>query len=222
MFLPALFDPGKHQRSFPLEGPHLAVSCGACHLVDDKTDVRVFAGTARNCKGCHDNPHGAQFNVDLVRGDCSVCHGATPTTFAISKFDHRKAADYSLEGAHARARCDDCHLESTSIGEGSVAKATRVYRGTSRSCSSCHQDAHRGQFAKNGRTTCEDCHVSKIDWTPDAFDHEKQSRFRLDGEHMGVSCDACHLPVSLPDGTEMIQFKPMDPKCESCHEVSRR
>ncbi len=194
-FLPSAYAPERHV-TFPLTGAHQAIACNACH-----GDGR-FRGAPRSCRGCHEDPHRAQFG----KGECTTCHAADSSTFRIRPFDHAKQAGYPLEGAHAEAACARCHVEE---------KGVRVYRGLSTACTACHTDVHRAQFKGTG---CDRCHTSREAWTAKGFDHGK-TRFPLDKAHAPVACDRCHLPVRQPDGATAVQYRPLSTECQSCHAV---
>jgi hypothetical protein len=193
-FLPSLYGISRHD-TFALTGSHRAVACNACHA-----DGR-FKGTPRSCKGCHEDPHGGQF---ARQKECTACHAADSSTFRIRPFDHAKQAGYALEGAHAEAACDRCHVER---------KGVRVFRGVSTACSACHTDVHRGQFED---ANCDRCHTSRDAWTAKGFDHSK-TRFPLDRAHAAVACDRCHFTVQQPDGEGAVQYRPLPTECRSCH-----
>ena len=94
----------------------------------------------------------------------------------------------------------------------------RVYRGTERSCATCHGDRHRGQF---GAARCDTCHSGFHSWEIRRFDHAR-TRFPLDKTHARVSCDDCHPKVRQRDGRELVQYRPLGTNCKDCHEVERR
>jgi hypothetical protein len=194
-FLPSAYAIDRH-TSFALTGAHAAIACNACHA-----DGR-FRGAPRTCRGCHEDPHRAQFG----KGECTTCHAADSSTFRIRPFDHAKKAGYALEGAHAEAACARCHVEE---------KGVRVFRGVSTACTSCHTDVHRGQFKG---TSCDHCHTSREEWKAKGFDHGK-TRFPLDKAHAPVACDRCHFSVRQPDGGAAIQYRPLSTECQSCHAV---
>lgn len=220
LFTPATFGLDRHARVFALTAPHSAVPCVSCHRVEAATSVRVFAGTGRKCKGCHQSPHGGQFFRELSTGDCNACHFETVTTFAIEDFDHGASTAYPLLGAHAQGRCNDCHVEVDVTDTGSAPGRVRRYRETPSECSSCHADYHRGQFQKGLNTSCGDCHLSTTAWKETDFDHDTQSRFPLEGKHKEVPCEDCHPRVHLEDGRELVQFEPLGAECNDCHEAT--
>jgi len=52
------------------------------------------------------------------------------------------------------------------------------------------------------------------------FDHDRQSRYKLDTAHKEVACRECHPLVSLRDGRRLTQYKPIGTKCTDCHELT--
>ena len=209
-FIPSDIGPARHSESYPLQGGHLAVACTQCHLADEETGVRQFAALPVACKACHENPHGDQFNDRLQDGDCTVCHLADSNTFMIRPYEHRGAREFFLGKGHRQADCRKCHVAEK---EGSLV----VYQTAPTSCASCHADVHRGQFSKNGTTKCVRCHDTTEQWSIRAFVHDRDSDFKLDAAHAKVECAACHLPVPQPDGTPVVQYKPLTKRCEDCH-----
>jgi hypothetical protein len=207
-FTPARFGIAQHS-AFPLTGAHLAVSCRDCHKSAAEGRPRRFLGTETRCKSCHADPHGSQFAAELKRGDCTSCHRADSRTFAIRPYDHRAEAGYALEGAHAETDCSSCHSGG-------------AYRGTPTHCGSCHVDVHRGQLARKGVTRCESCHTSSTAWPIPKFDHTRHTRFPLDKAHAKVACAECHLSVRQPDGSAVVQYRPLGTECRSCHEFTPR
>ncbi len=219
-FVPAAFGHAAHDPVFPLAGSHRAVPCASCHVKDARTGARRFVGTTRSCKGCHADPHGGQFATDLAAGDCTSCHRRDAESFAIGRFDHEGCAGFVLVGAHANAKCNQCHVEREArAGPEHVGSMVRVFRGTSRRCSSCHRDVHLGQFRGQGDTDCARCHDPAARWPDLRFEHNKQARFPLDGVHASVPCAGCHRTVPLSDGGSVKLFKPLGASCNDCHTV---
>jgi hypothetical protein len=215
-FLPAHFGLQEH-GVFPLTGAHAAVGCRLCHGVEEGSVARGFVGIDRQCKACHQDPHGGQFAKELDARDCDACHKKSAETFTIRPFDHAVLAHYELAGAHAQAACNDCHREVKLKAKGGETMLVRAYRGTDQKCAACHEDPHRGQLAKDGQTSCESCHSSPVAWKELSFDHQTQSRFPLDGAHSNVPCDGCHPKVKLPNEKSLVQYKPLGVECENCH-----
>ena len=146
VFMPSHVDAAAHSGyAFPLEGAHAAIPCFECHrelerarpastLVAAGSGSRLlFAIEARECRDCHDDPHGGQFAGRPGRDTCSACHGLDSFRPA-SRLDHDRNTDFPLEGAHAGTACAACH-RATELADGSV--ITR-YRPLSGRCEDCH------------------------------------------------------------------------------------
>lgn len=127
---------------FPLIGLHATVPCEECHV------STTFQEAAKECVQCHkaDDVH----KQGLGR-QCAQCHN--PNSWALWNFDHDKATDFTLQGAHQGLACNSCHRTPV--------KGDRVVQ--SKTCNACHaqDDRHRGRFG----TQCERCHDQE------AFDH---------------------------------------------------
>ncbi len=168
----------------------------------------------RNCASCHHEHQGHDLQlVDWGTG-------------GKEKFDHRRTG-FVLEGKHAQARCDQCHLDRF-IADPAI-KALRAshpkretFLGAAISCSACHFDEHRGQLSQQ----CRDCHVEK-GWKPTpGFSHAKAD-FRLEGKHATVECLKCHVremdlttvKADLKPVHEVFsRFKPVaHESCIDCH-----
>jgi hypothetical protein len=82
-----------------------------------------------------------------------------------------------------------------------------LFKDASISCNACHakDDKHKKSLGMQ----CEQCHNAKS-WKAWDFDHDKRTRFPLDGKHVGLSCDACH---NRPMETRVIASG----QCASCH-----
>ena len=119
------------QTKFKLEGAHAKLQCIECHYKKNKAGVRIqqFAGLSTECSSCHKNPHVGQFEVN-GKTDCTRCH--TFENWKDTKFDHNTSR-FKLEGAHAQAKCNDCHKKV--IDEKGK---YRQYKFKSIECSTCH------------------------------------------------------------------------------------
>ncbi len=128
-----------HERltSFPLEGKHAPLRCGACHkeLSDRRSGKMKFAKLERACESCHRDPHRAQF-ASGGKTDCARCHAAGG--WALPAFNHETGSSFSLSGAHARVACAECHRR-----EGPDTAAFTRYRPLASDCESCHQSKGR-------------------------------------------------------------------------------
>lgn len=172
-----------HDRSdFPLQGAHQVVACSTCHSPDAK-----FRKAPSQCKGCHDVD-------DVHRGrlgeDCTGCHN--DMLWGENRYDHDKT-DFPLKNAHINVGCADCH-------------ANERYKNTPTKCLGCHQqdDVHQGD---NGEK-CNDCHDEQA-WGVVAFDHDKDTKYPLEGRHATVGCQDCHRGDV---------YKKLQTDCFACHE----
>ncbi len=138
------------------------------------------------------NPHGP------LAQPCSDCH--SPERWAPARisdaFDHGRAGQFPLLGAHAAAGCRSCHV-------------TLDFRGTPRECVSCHRDPHRDELG----TDCARCHSARsfLDRTTMTRAHQL-TRFPLAGTHLTVECEACH---AAPQGRPV--FVAVSTECVTCH-----
>jgi len=177
----------------------LEETCTNCH---DRTDRGRQTAL---CVDCHKDIaadvrdrhgfHGRMPNAGA--GKCVGCHtehlGRDGDIVRLNKleFDHERT-EFPLAGAHRALACASCH------------KQGELYRKAQPACLSCHKqdDYHEGQLA----ATCADCH-NMDSWTGARFDHNKTA-FALTGNHMSVSCGACHLGG---------RYKPAPKTCVGCH-----
>jgi len=173
--------------------------CGNCH---DRTNKVTQTSL---CLDCHKdvaedlrtraNFHGRMQNAGV--SECRSCHtehkgrDADIAQLDPAQFNHA-LAQFPLEGAHAALDCAACH------------KRGEAWRKAASGCAGCHKsdDAHHGQFTQS----CGDCH-SSLSWTGGKFDHNK-TEFRLNGAHVPVACDACHIGG---------RYKPTPKTCVGCH-----
>ncbi len=177
------FDHGKATK-FSLDGKHRKTACAACH------PNQRYKNTPKNCFACHklDDAHGRLF------GDkCEKCH--QPDGWKTkAKFDHNKDTKFPLAGRHAKAPCATCHKEPPEVKK------------PDKTCIGCHRadDIHKGRTGPK----CEDCHDA-AGWTKTRFDHAKDTKFPLKGQHAKQQCDACHAGD--------IKEQKLDKACISCH-----
>lgn len=217
-FQPTGFDQTRHaDTDFPLTGAHQAVGCRDCHI--DAEPVRLFVATPTACADCHEDVHDGLFDgpgkpiaVSGQRG-CARCH----VTEGFDQINwtgeaHGVWIGYELSGGHSQAACVDCH---TDRADPSANRA--MYAKLSRDCNACHNDPHAGQFRVEGVNDCARCHSPSRAFGQTAFDHQKQTRFVLDETHRELECNACHKAYTLPDGFEVIRYKPLGIDCQDCH-----
>ncbi len=177
------------------------MGCRDCHKTENFRAPVAFG----RCLDCHRDEHGGQFAKRVDGGDCGSCHGEAawkPARFSVT--DHGNTA-YPLTGKHAVVGCAKCHAPR--------GKQT-AYHVAFAACTTCHQDAHRGQFAaKPHNSRCEDCH-DVAGWKPANFSlaaHQKTG-FALKGAHVAVPCSGCHVERN---GTA--EYHPASANCADCH-----
>jgi hypothetical protein len=191
--------------------------CLACHKA---LQERVVAGQGlharaeyRDCKACHVDHQGTEF--ELVWWGKAGREG----------FDHKQTG-HRLEGKHSSLACQACHQPKLVQKREALAAAgvdlAHSYLGLGTTCTACHLDEHRGQFAGRECTSCHD----QAGWRPaPGFDHGKTS-WPLTGRHAAVSCEKCHREKGADPGsagTAYVKFKGVAGKdCATCHEDVHR
>ncbi|MCB9880953.1 MAG: hypothetical protein H6832_10145 [Planctomycetes bacterium] len=198
---------------FDLKGKHVAVACDRCHeglghmIVTADFGHRFPGRGQKDCTACHQDPHAGEFARGPKPRTCVECHDENhfrPVDFGIE--DHTATA-MPLDGAHAAVSCNSCHQRDGK---------KLAFRGLDTACASCHEDVHRGQFrvTKTGVTTCTKCHSTSGTFDDVRFDHQRDTRFPLDGSHQKVACAACHKPEGFP---QFVRYKPLPVDCAGCH-----
>lgn len=185
-----------HQKTrFPLTGAHAKVDCKTCH------GPRIGKmSNFEQCNGCHNNPHGDQFQrFWSVKKSCTNCH-VTESWKALS-FNHNKDSRYRIEDRHQSVPCQQCHASG-----GPASSSSRRWRwlNAPADCATCHNDVHKGQFVGK---PCAACHSTK-GFEALLFNHNKDSRFSLVGKHNQIECESCH---------ENGKFKGQPTSCDGCH-----
>ncbi len=223
-FLPANFGVKEHRQTrFPLKDAHLAIPCAACHTstsdVHGEVIKRKFKFASLDCIACHADPHQGQVDKYKTKSGCLSCH--TGASWKEVKFDHGLTG-YPLTGRHVKVECQACHTGSfafkTSSGNRLMIPDFAQRR---QHCFECHADKHQGQFQeklkKDGRVvvTCERCHTT-TDWYAELFNHDTQSRFKLEGAHEKARCEACHK-TQISAGKSYVLYKPINAECRTCH-----
>ena len=186
---------------YPLLGKHRDVKCDNCHK-DEK-----YKDTPAACLACHrkDDVHKGQ------QGEkCKTCHDTA--TWKRSSYNHGRSR-FPLAGRHATTQCRKCHL-------------TAQYKDAKLDCLACHEkeDVHKRRLG----VQCESCHNARS-WRLWDYDHDRKTRFRLDGGHRGLDCYACHSrPVAgkavLPMACVSCHKKDdvhegsFGPNCDKCHD----
>jgi len=172
------------KTKFQLRDKHAKVACNKCH-----TGPMEGKKLPLDCYSCHrlDDAHRGQQGQD-----CARCHNPRGWRVAV-RFEH-DLTRFPLIGLHAVAPCESCHSGTT-------------FKNTSRNCIACHKknDEHKQHLGDN----CGYCH-NPNGWDLWQFDHNTQSKFRLEGAHESLDCLACHRePVK-----DKIR---MGKTCAGCH-----
>ena len=176
------FDHDKDTR-YPLRGKHRTAKCESCH-----TQPAGKVKLPSECNSCHakDDVHKGQEGPR-----CATCH--QESDWKKTDFDHARSR-FPLTGSHLKVECKKCH-------------ATSQFKDAKSTCVACHEkeDIHKRRLG----SLCDSCH-SPRSWKIWDFDHDRKTRFRLDGAHAKLDCYGCH--------TRPTDGKPSLPTtCVSCH-----
>jgi len=156
------------QSKFPLNGGHKKPDCYGCHK---DPVVRKKVVLSSDCYICHrkDDVHKTQEGRK-----CEPCHDDRDWKKAI--FDH-DLTTFPLLGKHKDTKCKKCH------------EAPTFKDAKGEECLFCHKkdDTHKQRLGP----ACEQCHDAK-NWKRWDFDHDKRSKFPLEGAHKNLDCYACH------------------------------
>jgi len=169
------FDHDK-KTDFPLRGKHKTLSCSYCHKgeleLGKKDGLKLKKSKLKTtCFECHKKDDVHQGKQGEKCNNCHNEHGWRDKVF----FDH-SLSRFPLIGMHAAIQCEECHL-------------TSIYSSAESECNSCHagDDVHKTRLG----TDCETCH-NPNSWKNWLFDHDKATRFRIDGAHKDAGCYDCH------------------------------
>lgn len=216
-WIPSNYTAADHAKTgFPLVSPHAKVKCANCHIPAGK-ETRYKIKFAL-CTDCHKDEHEGQFASEPWRNRCEQCHtGATFKTSSYSLAKHQESS-FPLTGGHAAVVCNDCHKPP-------INSKVAVYHFSALSCTTCHQDIHKGEFAERmavhnafGKPLgCEACHSTKEWQDLSKFDHQG-TKFPLVGSHRAVACADCHKPPNMELTMLHVQFASVPTTCGECHE----
>ncbi len=194
-----------HDRDtkYALKGKHEQVKCISCH-----TGKLYQQKLSQDCASCHtkDDVHKGKLGIR-----CESCHNERDWKDA--KIDHGRTR-FPLLGLHATVECKKCHQ-------------TKLFRDTPSDCFSCHKKDDDKVHKRRLGTKCETCHNARS-WKAWDFDHDKRTKFKLDGGHKKLDCYACHKKamedrivaastcVGCHDGDDVHRGE-FGPLCERCH-----
>lgn len=115
---------------FSLEGKHVSVSCGACHMNKKSTNgIQKFKGLSSKCVTCHEDIHGGQF-VKNGQNNCIQCHGLN--AWDTQSFNHDNT-NYRLDGEHKLVDCAKCHKYTLPAN-----RRIRLFKIEKHECIDCH------------------------------------------------------------------------------------
>jgi hypothetical protein len=181
-----IFDHDKDTK-YPLKEKHIKVKCTSCH-----TEKIADQKLPHDCFSCHKKDDEKVHKLKLGK-KCESCH--TEKDWKEDTFNHARST-FPLLGAHQIVECKKCH-------------ETKLYKDTPSDCFACHkkddEKVHKLRLGKK----CETCHNARS-WKTWDFDHDRRTKFKLDGGHKKPNCYACHK-------------KPMEDKvvtevtCVGCH-----
>jgi hypothetical protein len=205
---------------YELKGKHAKINCIDCHKQPagqpqkaEQKDL-FYKGLKKDCLSCHKNYH--QFSTEPGRklGDlrnCTACH--TETNWK-TNFDHNTDTRYEIGGKHVGVKCEKCHTVDPKDSRFRIYKWQQLQEKT---CEVCHKSPHLKSFSKeNLAKKCTDCHVD-TGWEKNRnskFNHDKSTRFPLEGRHKEISCTSCHVV----NKNKTFRFPSFEKKfCVDCH-----
>lgn len=212
---------------YPLQGEHIEVACTSCHGPWPGQPAKFKAMQFGKCTDCHVDAHEGQLAPTKGRSGplCEDCHSVDG--FMPPKYDLLKHAKtlFPLEGAHQVSSCRGCHGLQKDLVKKVPASVTARLKRQKRplllsfavldvpkkpeQCIACHRDVHAAQFPKG---SCSTCHTL-TSFADLKFDHQKDSKYPLEGAHAKVACDACHGA----DAKGVVRYKPLETTCAGCH-----
>lgn len=182
--------------------------CMSCHkeikpFIDSKKGFHGLAANKQNCIQCHADHKGRKLDTTAVD---------------VKNFDHLTLTGYSLEGKHAKIKCQECHTDKR--GTKPIRPKEIRFLGTkASSCRSCHKkdDIHlfKGDFEKKD---CNACH-GNVSWKENIkFNHDTDTKYKLIEHHAELKCNECHLKDKKK---KIFQYKwdhLNQKQCLSCHQ----
>lgn len=213
------FDHGRDAQ-YTLKGKHQRAKCTACHKA-----VLFTEKTPTKCLACHRKDDDEKGHKGTLGEKCESCHNEKG--WKDNSFDHDKT-DYPLEGKHRTAKCDTCHKAGLKPAFG-----TNTREKAPTKCSECHrkQDEEKGHKGKFG-AKCDSCHTPK-DWKKSIFDHDLDTKYRLQGKHREAKCATCHkgqlyveklktdcIACHRRDDEEKGHKGQLGTRCQACHKES--
>jgi hypothetical protein len=189
------FDHDKKTK-FKLTGEHRKTECKECHIDGHYKD------TPKDCYSCHKKDDTRDGHQGKFGTKCEKCH--SDDTWEEPQFDHDRDTKYRLKGKHQRVECTDCH------------KGTLYVEKLQTKCNVCHRkdDDEKGHKGSLGEK-CESCHDEQ-GWKKTNFDHDKDTKYPLEGKHKTAKCESCHKS-GLKPAPGMKTLEKLPTKCFECH-----
>jgi len=208
-----------HTPFLSLGGGHDGLRCDGCHVLPPRGTPRrplpfpFEVASGEGCRDCHGSPHRVEWAFD-----CSGCHAPDHGGFAAARATITPAlhdrTGFPLSAPHERVPCEGCHPSELPFDERHPDPTDPSVRRTATTCEGCHEDVHRGQFARR-YDHCIECH-SESGFVPTAFGHDDhRAAFDLAGAHSAVACSSCHV---LAEGSAARTFVGTSTLCRDCHE----
>ena len=97
------------------------------------------------------------------------------------------------------------------------------FKGLKSACISCHQDIHKFGPHKNQKygkfeNACSTCHNERNWKLIFQFEHNSDTRYKLDGKHLDVKCAACHKTEVKTQKSAQYHWPQLTQKgCVNCH-----
>jgi hypothetical protein len=137
----------QHEDDYPLDGEHQNTDCLVCHT------NQIYAGTTRECAGCHEEP---EIHLGIFGLKCERCHVAMawlPAQLTVHTF----LVDHGIEEQTENMTCETCHVDSYTIYP----------------CYSCHEpqemEDYHAEIDIEAFENCVDCHPTGREDEADAF-----------------------------------------------------
>lgn len=217
----------KKDAHYELEGKHAKMACAECHTPknEQKRIVNIIykwpALKTSQCLSCHKDHHKNSLSQKFRNGNCTTCHNQEE--WKISDFDH-KVTNYPLRSRHDELKCNECHQQKQNP---SLATKESLFKftGLKKDCLTCHKDYH---FFKNLKhkthgplNNCIKCHNESTWKEVENFDHNQQTRYKIDGKHMNLNCLDCHIKKDKNNNLlgSIYHWPQLKTKnCETCHD----
>lgn len=191
-----------------------ARQCTSCHdYLNSPPDSKCLACHQEILAVINNNQgyHGA------LTGPCRTCHAehkglrADITSLDAKVFNHDKAR-FSLEGKHRGLECKSCHKQQNKNNEPAKTKFIGLAFET---CMDCHQNPH---LDTKDNHDCLACHTME-GWTRKQlfFDHVRNCKYKLKGEHIAISCEKCHVTTYKDNGVKQVKLINIGSTCKDCH-----